>query len=217
MKEQNIKVIDLSDMIKFLWKSKIIILSCTILMIGLAIFGVNRNVKPSYMTSIQVRLPQYVDNRTVNTAVSYANGNLLKEYYRDLNMDPDYPNIKVISKAIKDSTIIRVQFVGQEPEHIKQFADGYQIKYINGLNRFINETAINDFEVSMVKSNSSINLSQLEKTLPLAKAEVIKDAGIPTENLNASVKTQNIIKFGALGLLLGCGISLVRYCALILR
>ena len=93
----------------------------------------------------------------------------------------------------------------------------FMLTLLYGMNRFINETAINDFEVSMVQSNSSINLSQLEKTLPLAKAEVIKDAGIPTENLNASVKTKNIIKFGVLGLLLGYGISLVRYCALILR
>lgn len=217
MEEQNVKVIDLGDVLKYLWKSKIVILACTVVMIGVAVFGVNRKVKPSYMTSIQVRLPQYVDDRTVNTAVSYATGNLLKDYYKELNMDPDNPDITVEAKAIKDSTVVRIQFSGQEPEKIKQFADDFQVKYINGLNQFVNEKAINDFEVSMVQSNSSVNLSQWEKDLPLAKAEVIKDGGVPSQDLNGSAKTKNIVKFGIFGVLLGCGISLVRYGIMVLK
>lgn len=211
MEEQNVKVIDVYDVLKFLWKSKILILICIILMIGVAIFGINRNVKPSYMTSIQVRLPQYVDDRTVNTAVTYAMGNMLINFYKQQDMNPDNPDITITAEAIKNSTIVRIQFVGQEPERIKEFADTYQIAYINGLNQFVNEKAINDFEISQAQNNSSESLTQLEKNLPLAKAEVIKDGGIPTSDLNANTKLKNIIKFGILGFLIGCGISVVCY------
>lgn len=120
MEEQNVKVIDVYDVLKFLWKSKLLILICTILMAGVAAFGVNRNVKPSYMTSVQVRLPQYVDNRTVNIAVTYATGNMLINFYKQQDMNPDNPDITITAEAIKNSTIVRIQFVGQEPERIKE-------------------------------------------------------------------------------------------------
>lgn len=213
MEEQNVKVIDIYDVLKFLWKSKLLILICTILMVGIAVLVVNRNVKPSYMTSVQIRLPQYVDDRTVNTAVSYATDNMLINFYKQCNMDPDYPNITVTATAIKNSTIIKIQFVGQEPEEIKKFADAYQAEYTKGLNQFINEKAIHDFKISQAQSNSPGNLTQLDKNLPSAKAEVIKDGGVPTLNLNAGVKWKNIIKFGIWGFLIGCGIGMIR-CAI---
>lgn len=100
---------------------------------------------------------------------------------------------------------------GKNLNESKKFADAYQIAYINGLNQFVNEKAINDFEISQAQNNSSESLTQLEKNLPLAKAEVIKDGGIPTSDLNANTKLKNIIKFGILGFLIGCGISVVRY------
>jgi uncharacterized protein involved in exopolysaccharide biosynthesis len=217
MEEQNVKVIDLGDVLKYLWKSKIVILACTIIMIGVAIFGVNRKVKPSYMTSIQVRLPQYVDDRTVNTAVSYAKGNSLIQFYKSQNMDPDYPDIIVDAKPIKNSTIVRIEFRGQEPKKIKEFADAYQIIYVDGINQFINEKAINDIEISKAQSNSTEKLTQLEANLPLAKATVQKDGGIPSLDYNADVKRKNIIKFGVFGLIIGCGISMVRFGAQIVK
>lgn len=211
MEEQNVKVIDVYDVLKFLWKSKLLILIFMVLMVGIAAFGINRNVKPSYMTSIQVRLPQYVDDRTVNTAVSYATDNMLINFYKQRNMDPDYPDIAVTATAVKNSTIIRIQFAGENPEQIKKFADDYQMEYTKGLNQFVNEKAINDFKISQAQNNSSVNLTQSDKNLPSAKAEVIKDGGVPTLNLNAGVKWKNIIKFGILGFLIGCGISMLCY------
>lgn len=211
MEEQNIKVIDLGDVLKYLWKSKFVILVCVIVMIGVAVFGVNRKVKPSYMTSIQVRLPQYVDDRTVNTAVSYAKGNSLIQFYKYQNMDPDYPDIVVDAKPIKNSTIVRIEFRGQEPKKIKEFADAYQMIYVDGINQFINEKAINDIEISKAQSDSAGNLIQLEENFPLVKAKVQKDGGIPSFDYNADVKGKNIIKFGVFGLIIGFGISLVRF------
>lgn len=209
MNENNVKVIDLYDVLKFLWHSKLVILIAMLVMIGVAVLGINRNVQPAYMTSILVRMPQYVDDRTVNTAVAYATGDMLNNLYKEQHMDPDNPEISVEATPVKASTIVSVQFTGTDPEAIKAFSDVYQTAFVNGVNQFANEKMISD--LAILQGSSDRNQMPGVVTQPSGKAEVIKSSGVPTANLNAGVKTKNIVKFAIFGFILGCGISLIRY------
>lgn len=210
MNENNVKVIDLYDVLKFLWHSKLVILIAMLVMIGVAVLGVNRNVQPAYMTSILVRMPQYVDDRTVNTAVAYATGDMLANVYVEQHMDLGNPAITVEATPVKGSTIVRVQFTGTDPEAIKAFSDVYQTAFINGVNQFVNESVLSNLAV-LQGSNLERTLTPSTTALPTGKAEVIKMGAVPTANLNAGVKTKNIVKFAVFGFILGCGISLIRY------
>lgn len=209
MNENNVKVIDLYDVLKFLWHSKLVILIAMLVMIGVAALGVNRNVQPAYMTSILVRMPQYVDDRTVNTAVAYATGDMLTNLYKEQQMDPDNPDISVAASPVKASTIVRVQFTGTDPQAIKAFSDAYQTAFVNGINQFVNENVLSGLAV--LQGSPERTQIPTMTTLPTGKAEVVKMGGVPTADLNAGVKTKNIVKFAIFGFILGCGISLIRY------
>lgn len=208
--ENKVKVIDLYDVLKFLWHSKLVILIAMLVMIGVAVLGVNRNVQPAYMTSILVRMPQYVDDRTVNTAVAYATGDMLANVYVEQHIDLENPAITVKASPVKNSTIVRVQFTGTNQQAIKTFSDAYQTAFVNGINQFVNESVLSNLAVIQ---GGNLERTSIPSTtaLPTGKAEVIKMGSVPTTDLNAGVKTKNIVKFAIFGFILGCGISLTRY------
>lgn len=206
MENQDIKTIDLLEVIKHIWKSKFIIIICTLLFAGAGFF-LSRSEAPLYMTSVWVRLPQYVDTQTVNTAVQAANGNMLINLYKQVGMNPDSPTVSVSADILNKSTVIRIQFQGTNPEEIQKFSDTYKEAYVNEINKFVNEKALTDLENAKLQGNNLSSVSNFN----LAKAEVIKDGAVPTADLNAGNVTSKIIKMTILGFIIGLGIGLLRY------
>lgn len=206
MENQEIKTIDLLEVAKYIWKSKVIIIICTVIFASIGFFW-GRSEVPLYMTSVWVRLPQYVDAQTVNTAVQVANGNMLNQLYKDTGMNPDSPSVSVSADVLNKSTVIRLQFQGANPEEIKQFSDTFKGAYVDEINKFVNEQIITELENAKLQGANTAAMSNFN----LGKAEVIKDGAVPTADLNAGNKMAKTIKFTVLGFILGIGIGFLRY------
>lgn len=159
------------------------------------------------MTSVWVRLPQYVDTQTVNTAVQVANGNMLNNLYKEVGMNPDSPDVAVNADVLNKSTVIRIQFQGVNPEEIKQFSDTFKEAYVAEVNKFVNEQMITALENARLQGTNTGITSNFD----LAKAEVIKDGAVPTADLNAGNDTSKIVKMTIFGFIIGIGIGLLRY------
>lgn len=207
MNNEEVKTIDLFEVAKYVWKSKIIVILCTIIFAGLG-FYLSRSEAPLYMTSVWVRLPQYVDTQTVNTAVQVANGNIMRDMYIQKGMDPDNPSVDVTASVLNKSSVIRLAFQGNNPEEIKSFADSFQTVYVNEVNKFVNEAVLGDLENLKLQGNGTVLVNP---SLSMAKAEVIKDGAVPTADINAGSKLTKIVKFTLLGLFIGVGIGVLRY------
>lgn len=207
MNNEEVKTIDLFEVAKYIWKSKIIVILCTLIFAGLG-FYLSRSEAPLYMTSVWVRLPQYVDTQTVNTAVQVANGNILRDTYIQKGMDPDSPSVGVSASVLNKSSVIRLAFQGNNPEEIKAFADSFQNVYVNEVNKFVNEAVLGDIENLNLQGNGTVIVNP---TLSMAKAEVVKDGAVPTADINADSKLTKIVKFTLLGLFIGVGIGVLRY------
>lgn len=204
---EDIKTIDLLEVAKNIWKLKYVIILFTAAFLAFGFFQA-KNEKPVYMTSVWVRLPQYVNTQTVNTAMQYANGNMLRNLYIQQGIDPDNPTINVVASVMDKSSIIKLQFVGENPQDIKNFADLYQAAYVNGVNQFVNEDVLVDLE--MLKAQGA-NGTIVNVPARLGQAEVIKDGAVPTVDINTGAKNMKVIKLGLLGFFLGIGLGVLRY------
>lgn len=204
---EDVKTIDLLEVAINIWKLKYVIILLTAVFLAFGFFQA-RNEKPAYMTSVWVRLPQYVNTQTVNTAMQYANGNMLRNLYIQQGINPDDPTIDVVASVVDKSSIIKLQFIGENPQDIKNFADLYQVAYVNGVNQFVNEDVLVDLETLKAQG---VNGATVNIPAKLGQAEVIKDGAVPTADINAGAKQMKVIKFGLLGFFLGIGLGVLRY------
>lgn len=199
--EENIKVIDLLEISKAVWKFKYFIVGCAIVGGALGYGYAYKTVTPMYQTSIDVQLPLYADTNTIGTSLQVARGPKLIQSVND-KMGIDR-GIQVLANHPGNTTLLHITFQGTDPQLIKRYSDAYQMALADTLNTFINEKTINDMQKANLQTANPLSHEELLSRVSLSKAEIVKEGAVPTARVDEGYMKQTVY-----GIILGLVVSI---------
>lgn len=206
--EEDIKVIDLLELGKAVWKFKYFIVGCAIVGGVLGYGYAYKTVTPLYQTSIDVQLPLYADTNTIGTSRQVARGPKLIQSVNDrLGIDG---GIQVLANRPGNTTLLHVTFRGTNPQLIKKYSDTYQGALLDTLNTFINEKTINDMQKANLQTPNPLSREELLSRVSLSKAQIVKEGAIPKTRVDEGYKKQTVYGI-ILGLIVSIGYSILKY------
>jgi uncharacterized protein involved in exopolysaccharide biosynthesis len=208
MMDNDEKTIDLCDVALFLLSYKKVILGCVIACMVVAGIYLYFIVKPVYRTSLWVKLPQYCDNKDINTAVLIGDGEVKKIVYAK----EDIAETDVVVKTARnvDTSVITTTFEGTDPAVIIKFADSYEKVFQESLNNMVNERLLRDAQITNLQSDNHLTLKDLQDNIVMTKVAVIKKGELPEKPLPQG-NARKILLAGVLGLCLGMIVSVGQY------
>lgn len=183
--QDKVLTIDLWDLLKYFWRYKIVVLLVPIITIALVSLYTHFFLVPEYKTSLWIRLPQYSDEQTINTAVNVAQGDVVRTLEKTLSLNGG--EVSVGAKRISGTTIIAISFTGNNPPLLKEASDTFEGIIIPKINSFVNETVKKDLLIAELTDDKENNRNvYANKNFNLGSAEVIKQGQIPTAIINQS-------------------------------
>lgn len=206
--EEDIKVIDLLELSKAVWKCRLFIVGCAIVGGALGYGYAYKTVTPMYQTSIDVQLPLYADSNTIGTSLQVARGpKLIQSVDNKLGIDE---KIKISVDHPENTTLLFVTFQGTNPQLIKEYSDTYQGALVDVLNTFINEKTINDMQKANLQTLNPLSRDELLSRVSLSKAQIVKEGAIPKTRVDEGYKKQTVYGI-ILGLIVSIGYSILKY------
>lgn len=236
--KQEIQEIDILEMAKVLYACKLFILSCNLVGGFLGFAYAYKTVTPMYESSIEVKLPLYCDQNTLQTAVILAgNPSLItvnsgkvgiagqtKEKTINQPMEGKIneqiisfnDEVEVSPKLIKGTTLIQVGIRGKNVEFMKKFSDIYEYNLINYLNSFVNEKTINAMQIANLQSAGPLAKEELQERVTLTEAMITKKAETPTLIVNYEREKKTILGM-LFGFAIGIGASFIKYVKYVIK
>lgn len=206
--EEDVKVIDLLELSKAVWKIKYFIVGCAIVGGALGYGYAYKTVTPLYQTSIDVQLPLYADTNTIGTSLQVARGPKLIQSVNDrLGIDG---GIQVLANRPGNTTLLHVTFRGTNPQLIKKYSDTYQGALLDTLNTFINEKTIIDMQKANLQTPNPLSREELLARISLSRAQIVKEGAIPTARVDEGYTKKTVYGI-ILGLAISIGYGVLRY------
>lgn len=145
--------IDLIDLLKFVYKKKIVL--AIGLIAGLAFgWGYSMWKGPMYTASLKIQLPGYCSERVVNSASSAASGSvLIDSVYQNSNVSAG--QVTVTAKPERNSTVLTIVFSGKNEQDVKTFISVYEKEILPQLNSFVKDNII-EYNTDLLISNHTL-------------------------------------------------------------
>lgn len=153
-KETESIAIDARKLLHLFWELKNIY--CLFIIIGLIVgYAISYTLKPTYLNTIQVKLPEYTSVSTGNTIAKIAkSAGFISEILSDPNNNDN--SIVIEAKMIRETSILQIIISGQNKYDLDQFIEKYKKQIIKEIEPISNEVIIRDLEEHNLMGGESL-------------------------------------------------------------
>ena len=141
--EKSSIVFDIRKMLFLFWRLKYIYFALTVLGL-IAGYVISYTFKPTYLSTIQIKLPEYTAVSTGNTIAKIAKSS---ELVSDISNGLNKENAVIIeSKMIRETSILQIIISSQDKTALDQFMKEYKEQVIDEIEPVANEVIKRDLE-----------------------------------------------------------------------
>lgn len=171
-KETGSIVIDVRKLLHLFWKLKYIY--CLFIIIGLLVgYAISYTLKPTYLNTIQIKLPEYTSGSTGNTIAKIAKS---AGFISDILNDPNNNNdnsIVIEAKMIRETSILQIIISGQNKYDLDQFIEKYKKQIIKKIEPIANEIIIRDLEEYNLMGGSPLSMKEITQSQVIVKPQIV--------------------------------------------
>lgn len=202
--EESSIVFDIRKMLFLFWRLKYIY--CAFIVLGLiAGYVISYTFKPTYLSTIQIKLPEYTAVSTGNTIARIAKSSKL---VADISNGLSQENTIVIeSKMIRETSILQIVISGQDKTALDQFMKEYKKQVIDEIEPVANEVIKRDLEEHNLMGGSPLSVQDIAKSQVIMKPKIID---VSDSTIKVSKFKRSIIG-GTSGFLVAFIYMIIRY------
>lgn len=170
-KETGSIVIDVRKLLHLFWKLKYIY--CLFIIIGLLVgYAISYTLKPTYLNTIQIKLPEYTSGSTGNTIAKIAKSSgfvsdILNEQHNKGR------SIVIETKMIRDTSILQIVISSQDRSSLDQFIEKYKKEIIREIEPVANEVIIRDLEEYNLMGGSPLSMKEITQSQVIVKPQIV--------------------------------------------
>lgn len=170
-KETGSIVIDVRKLLHLFWKLKYIY--CLFIIIGLLVgYAISYTLKPTYLNTIQIKLPEYTSGSTGNTIAKIAKS---AGFISDILNDPNNNDNSIVieAKMIRETSILQIIISGQNKYDLDQFIEKYKKQIIKKIEPIANEIIIRDLEEYNLMGGSPLSMKEITQSQVIVKPQIV--------------------------------------------
>lgn len=170
-KETGSIVIDVRKLLHLFWKLKYIY--CLFIIIGLLVgYAISYTLKPTYLNTIQIKLPEYTSGSTGNTIAKIAKS---AGFISDILNDPNNNDNSIVieAKMIRETSILQIIISGQNKYDLDQFIEKYKKQIIKKIEPIANEIIIRDLEKYNLMGGSPLSMKEITQSQVIVKPQIV--------------------------------------------
>lgn len=170
-KETGSIVIDVRKLLHLFWELKYIY--CLFIIIGLLVgYAISYTLKPTYLNTIQIKLPEYTSGSTGNTIAKIAKSSgfvsdILNEQHNKGR------SIVIETKMIRDTSILQIVISSQDRSSLDQFIEKYKKEIIREIEPVANEVIIRDLEEYNLMGGSPLSMKEITQSQVIVKPQIV--------------------------------------------
>lgn len=204
-KETGSIVIDIGDFLDLFWKLKYIY--CLFIIIGLIVgYAISYMLKPTYLNTIQIRLPEYTSVNTGNTIAKIAKSSgfvsdILNEQHNKGR------SIAIETKMIRDTSILQIVISSQDKPTLDQFMKEYKKQVIDEIEPVANEVIKRDLEEHNLMGGNPLTMQEITQSQVIVKPQIVNTS----DTIIKVTRYKRSIIGGISGFLLAFIYMIIRY------
>lgn len=204
-KETGSIVIDVRKLLHLFWELKYIY--CLFIIIGLLVgYAISYTLKPTYLNTIQIKLPEYTSGNTGNTIAKIAKSSgfvsdILNEQHNKGR------SIVIETKMIRDTSILQIVISSQDRSSLDQFIEKYKKEIIREIEPVANEVIIRDLEEYNLMGGSPLSMKEITQSQVIVKPQIVNTS----DTINKVSRYKRSIIGGISGFLLAFIYMIIRY------
>lgn len=170
-KETGSIVINVRKLLHLFWKLKYIY--CLFIIIGLLVgYAISYTLKPTYLNTIQIKLPEYTSGSTGNTIAKIAKS---AGFISDILNDPNNNDNSIVieAKMIRETSILQIIISGQNKYDLDQFIEKYKKQIIKKIEPIANEIIIRDLEKYNLMGGSPLSMKEITQSQVIVKPQIV--------------------------------------------
>ncbi len=170
-KETGSIVIDVRKLLHLFWKLKYIY--CLFIIIGLLVgYAISYTLKPTYLNTIQIKLPEYTSGSTGNTIAKIAKS---AGFISDILNDPNNSDNSIVieAKMIRETSILQIIISGQNKYDLDSFIEKYKKQIIKKIEPIANEIIIRDLEEYNLMGGSPLSMKEITQSQVIVKPQIV--------------------------------------------
>ncbi|MEE0414993.1 MAG: Wzz/FepE/Etk N-terminal domain-containing protein [Dialister sp.] len=170
-KETGSIVINVRKLLHLFWKLKYIY--CLFIIIGLLVgYAISYTLKPTYLNTIQIKLPEYTSGSTGNTIAKIAKS---AGFISDILNDPNNNDNSIVieAKMIRETSILQIIISGQNKYDLDQFIEKYKKQIIKKIEPIANEIIIRDLEEYNLMGGSPLSMKEITQSQVIVKPQIV--------------------------------------------
>jgi hypothetical protein len=168
--EKSSIVFDIRKMLFLFWRLKYIYFALTVLGL-IAGYVISYTFKPTYLSTIQIKLPEYTAVSTGNTIAKIAKSS---ELVSDISNGLSKENAVIIeSKMIRETSILQIIISSQDKTALDQFMKEYKEQVIDEIEPVANEVIKRDLEKYNLMGGSPLSIQDIAKSQVIVKPKII--------------------------------------------
>lgn len=170
-KETGSIVIDVRKLLHLFWELKYIY--CLFIIIGLLVgYAISYTLKPTYLNTIQIKLPEYTSGSTGNTIAKIAKS---AGFISDILNDPNNNDNSIVieAKMIRETSILQIIISGQNKYDLDQFIEKYKKQIIKKIEPIANEIIIRDLEEYNLMGGSPLSMKEITQSQVIVKPQIV--------------------------------------------
>lgn len=170
-KETGSIVIDVRKLLHLFWKLKYIY--CLFIIIGLLVgYAISYTLKPTYLNTIQIKLPEYTSGSTGNTIAKIAKS---AGFISDILNDPNNNDNSIVieAKMIRETSILQIIISGQNKYDLDQFIEKYKKQIIKEIEPIANEIIIRELEEYNLMGGSPLSMKEITQSQVIVKPQIV--------------------------------------------
>ena len=170
-KETGSIVIDVRKLLHLFWELKNIY--CLFIIIGLLVgYAISYTLKPTYLNTIQIKLPEYTSGSTGNTIAKIAKSDgFISDILNDHNNNDN--SIVIEAKMIRHTSILQIIISGQNKYDLDQFIEKYKKQIIKKIEPIANEIIIRDLEEYNLMGGSPLSMKEITQSQVIVKPQIV--------------------------------------------
>ncbi|WP_444195510.1 Wzz/FepE/Etk N-terminal domain-containing protein [Catenibacterium sp.] len=170
-KETGSIVIDVRKLLHLFWELKNIY--CLFIIIGLLVgYAISYTLKPTYLNTIQIKLPEYTSGSTGNTIAKIAKSDgFISDILNDHNNNDN--SIVIEAKMIRETSILQIIISGQNKYDLDQFIEKYKKQIIKKIEPIANEIIIRDLEEYNLMGGSPLSMKEITQSQVIVKPQIV--------------------------------------------
>ena len=143
------------------------------IIIGLLVgYAISYTLKPTYLNTIQIKLPEYTSVSTGNTIAKIAKSSgfvsdILNEQHNKGH------SIVIETKMIRDTSILQIVISSQDRSSLDQFIEKYKKEIIREIEPLANEVIIRDLEEYNLMGGSPLSMQEIIKSQVIIKPQIV--------------------------------------------